>query len=136
MSLLSTMHVTAFQLPSLRPLAFRSHLWRPSCGLDQGKRFASDQRRTPARFTVVGCSDGPPEDPNRVSVTGVAYDGPEGCPTVTLFTKAECTLCDKVATVDSLKMRAYCCEECCEGRAQGGEGSAPTLAAADGHHRS
>ena len=32
-------------------------------------------------------------------ITGPLYDGPAGCPKVTLFTKEECTLCDKVKAV-------------------------------------
>jgi hypothetical protein len=32
-------------------------------------------------------------------VSGPLYDGPPGCPKVTLFTKEECTLCDKVKAV-------------------------------------
>jgi hypothetical protein len=32
-------------------------------------------------------------------IAGPIYDGPAGCPTVTLFTKEECTLCDKVKDV-------------------------------------
>jgi len=39
------------------------------------------------------------EEVPRVSVTGVAYEGPEGSPKVTLFTKDGCTLCDKVKDV-------------------------------------
>ena len=34
-----------------------------------------------------------------MSVTGDVYQGPVGAPTVTLFTKADCTLCDKVKDV-------------------------------------
>ena len=34
-----------------------------------------------------------------MSVSGVVYEGPEGAPVVTLYTKAECTLCDKVKEV-------------------------------------
>ncbi len=32
-------------------------------------------------------------------ISGPIYDGPAGCPVVTLFTKEECTLCDKVKDV-------------------------------------
>ncbi len=32
-------------------------------------------------------------------ISGPIYDGPTGCPVVTLFTKEECTLCDKVKDV-------------------------------------
>ncbi|EKX31288.1 hypothetical protein GUITHDRAFT_91230 [Guillardia theta CCMP2712] len=35
----------------------------------------------------------------RVSVTGSVYEGPPESPRVTLFTKADCTLCDKVKVV-------------------------------------
>ena len=35
----------------------------------------------------------------RVSVTGTVYPAPGGSPRVTLFTKNQCTLCDKVKAV-------------------------------------
>ena len=43
------------------------------------------------------CSAGfdSPDDGERISVTGTIYDGPGGEPTVQLFTKFGCTLCDK-----------------------------------------
>jgi len=55
-------------------------------------------RRAPVHLPPRACVEAGQGD-MRVSVTGTVYPAPGGSPRVTLFTKNQCTLCDKVKAV-------------------------------------